>query len=446
MRLSILIMCFIELIILKNSYSFTCENAGCNTGFERCVCSVCNETKTVGIIYNGNCYFVELNRTSKSLPMQSKNTTDSIRTLYEVIQNREMPHNYLSYLAIIQSLTRHAYKALNLKQIAFNEKDAEKVFTVDIQNQCAVYQVRKDNFHIITDDQCVQMEKVFVDSEFNHGSAYSFSLAKYNHRQFDRTKYFSCFPSKSPIACAFLKHTSSKCKKIFTVKNRDTYAFMESFSLFKLKEDKIKYKAFLVYFDPNRYKVTKDDYYIDVIKESRHTRSSNTSLCYIADVIAGKLISQSSCQSAISSLKANYYQNLDSFTSMCRIPTQIFKEILKTREVKSTISTVAESEITHDNYTIVSESSNNETIAVFRNTSTFDVSHSTIHVLNLTIFPTNSVENVTKIVSTSNVKAESDYLDEIKIINLTLGCFIILIIILTCPKILFHVFKERIVI
>ena len=43
---------------------------------------------------------------------------------------------------------------------------------------------------------------------------------------------------------------------------------MESFSLLKLKHDNIMYKAFLVEYDPQDYKLTKDDYYMAVSIEN----------------------------------------------------------------------------------------------------------------------------------------------------------------------------------
>ena len=443
MRLSISILCLIFLILLKHCYSFICENAGCNTGYERCVCSDCDETNTVGIIYSGKCFFIELNRTSKSLnvPEQTDNVTDSIATLHDVVE-KGMTQRYST---VIQILTRHAYKSLDIKHIAFEATTAETLFEVDLhtsfftKSRCAVYQVKKHKFHLSTHDKCASIEKVFVDSEYHHGSAYSFSLTKYDHRQFDKTKHYSCFPSKSPRGCAFLQYTTSQCPKLFKVLNRASYQFMENFSLYKLKEDTIMYKAFLVEFDPKKYHLTKEDYYMDI-----HS-SSNTSgpSCYIADVIAGKLISQSSCKEAISNLKSQYFYDLDSYTSMCRVPSKQLDEYLKPSEIQTTTSTVVDSEKTYDDYTIISESSmDNGTITVFRNTSEFDAVNSTQSDENVTISTTHLIEDNSTTVSTSTPDiddttepAESDYyLIALKILFLTLVCLIFFIIILTCKK------------
>ena len=444
MRLSISIICFIELIILKLSYSYSCENTECNTGYERCVCSDCIEANTVGIIFDANCFFIELNRTTES----SENTTDSIRTLHNVIHNQVTRY----HSTVIQILTRHAYKALDIKQIAFDARDAA-VFKVDLKypskSRCAVYKIRKYNTHLINEDRCDSMEKVFVDSTYYHGSAYRFSLPHYNHNQFDRRNFYSCFPNKKTRACAFLKTSSSKCKQLFKVANRVTYSFMESFSLLKLKQDNIMYKAFLVEYDPQDYKLTKDDYYMAVSTEnnradiqSRHTSSSNTSKpsCYIADAIAGKLFGQTSCEAAIANLKAKYFYGLNDYTSMCRVPKADIEEYLKTKVVETSKPTVTESEIKYENDTIVvfqntsqlfdngnstklPISSDNDTINIIQNTSQLDSSDSTnipISSDNNTLFqntsqqfkvsnqdktltnsPPNSIENVTTVFSST---------------------------------------------
>ena len=431
MRLSISIICFIELILLKLSCSYSCENSQCDAGFERCVCSDCNETNTVGLIYEKNCFFIELNRTTKSINLSTKseNTTTSIRNLYDVI-NRQT-YKYMSIDIVIQILSRHAYKALDINEIAFDARVVKAVFEKTLsetKNKCAVYQILKHGIEMEDDEECDSVEKVFVDSKFTRGiSAYSFSLTPYNHKIFDKTKSFSCFPMKNTRGCAFLQHSSSTCTKPFkpfNVMNRPTYNFMENYSLFKFNEYYYRYLAFLVYFEPwNKLKLRKQDYYMVI------SRNVSQSKCYIADVMIGKLISQSSCEAAILNLKARYFKGMDTFTSMCRIPSHKVPEYLNNREMKQSMSTVSESEITHGNNTVVSETIDNDTVII--------LSQNKI----LTISSTNSIENVTTFFPfTSNpdiddTLEETDYfLDGLIIINVTFACLIFLIVIVICQK------------
>ena len=324
----------ISTLLIKASYSYTT--------FTTCHCNICEISKTVGIEYLRRCYFIEVDRFSElfnrptmnpqsfgplsaDIQLKQIQSDSKMSSIMHVPDQRHEPRSYADFLKILHTLTRHFFKVFNQNEVIIaldhvkRLKNSIRIPSYDNDGpKCQVYDIRS-NLIYYRKKHCDSVEKIFISADFTPKSANIFTHDTYfpqdDYRSNDEN-YYPCFTYQQKTSCVYMQYQTYECSQLFQVIDQKTYEIMEKYSLYKTGSYYYSgtNKAFLVYYDSSRYKLKQSDYYMEVLTYKTRRSKDN---CYIADVQAGKLFQQTSCEKAVENLRANYFDNAKEYTSMC---------------------------------------------------------------------------------------------------------------------------------